>query len=295
MRLIISKYLAGLCFLIFAHLSYSESLFLPLSNNTPQQPGRFIWADLVSADIEASSNFYQKAFGWEVKKSEADTAYWYLFSHGQPIAGLVYRPNAQDQSIWIKHISTPNIEATLSTAKKLGATITLPPREFKQRGIHAIIIDPQGGIIGMLDSSSGDPLENNKPSGAIVWAQLFSPDPYEAAKFYSSVFTYRSEALTQKKFANADALLLRSPENSKAYASISKLPAAFQQKNRWVAFIKVTSLKQSLEKTQTLGAQLIYKTQSSELNNNLAIIKDPSGALIGLIEPSNQSNQEMQQ
>jgi predicted enzyme related to lactoylglutathione lyase len=63
-------------------------------------------------------------------------------------------------------------------------------------------------------------------------------------------------------------------------ASIVSLPESFEQRDRWVNFIEVDNLVDTLAKATKNGATVIYQPK----DDTIAIISDPNGALLGLNE-----------
>lgn len=56
------------------------------------------------------------------------------------------------------------------------------------------------------------------------------------------------------------------------------------QRTRWLGFIAVEDLSIILEKLPSLGGELIFATQADINQDKLAIIADPQGTVLGLIE-----------
>ena len=78
----------------------SAADFPPLSDTTPTGehfPGKFIWADLFTADPAAAQAFYTGLFEWEATTIEHTTtagthSYILLANGGEPVAGLARLP-----------------------------------------------------------------------------------------------------------------------------------------------------------------------------------------------------------
>ncbi len=271
----------------------ANSMFPPLTDPATgqSQPGKFIWADLFSADVDASISFYTEVFGWEVKRTEAaktansSDIYYHLLSEGKLIAGIVSRPTVKgetDKALWVGHISTQNVQKAVNAAENLGAKISLEPRQFGQRGTHAIIVDPQGAIVGLLNSDSGDPKDEDAVYGEWRWAQLFSVNPNAAMDFYSKVVGYETQELSQTEREN-DFILL---QDNIARAGIVPLPKSLPQQDRWVGFVSVDSIDDTLRKAKDMGGSIIYAPRKEVFDGQLAIIADSNGAIIGLIKKS---------
>jgi len=276
---------------LFTAKLFAVPMYPPLIEPATEQmqPGKFIWADLFSADVDSSIAFYTKVFGWEAIKTGGTLRtgngdiYYHLVSQGKPIAGIVSRPTVKgetDKALWIGHISTQNVQVAVDKAESLGSKVLLEPRLFGERGTHAIIVDPQGGIVGLLRSDSGDPKDEDAISGEWSWAQLFSINPNAAMKFYSEVIGYEAQELPQTEREN-DFIL---SQDNTARAGIVPLPKSLPQQDRWIGFVSVNSIDETLRKAKSMGARIIYAPRKEVFDGQLAIIADPNGALIGLIQ-----------
>lgn len=243
--------------------------------------GKFVWADLYSTDLEASINFYQKTFAWQVKKSTDSHGVYHLFSqNGQPIAGLIERfveRNKTDKALWIGSVVTNNLVAKTNQAQQLGGKILLAAHDFPIAGQRAVIADKHGGIVALLDSSNSQSNFRKNIGNIWTWAQLFSVEPEQAASFYQHVLTYsvESEAITE----NIVTYVLKHKEHRRA--GIVPLPASLPQRDHWVNFIEVAAVADTLALAIENGAKVIYAPNAY---NHVAIIADPNGALLGLIE-----------
>ena len=251
---------------------------LPIKQVTEQsQQGKLIWADLYTGDVKASLNFYTETFGWTVKKfGKKSTRYHLLYDDKQPIAGVLERSaqrNKTETALWIGSIATDDVQTRVIKATDNSATIILKPHDFTLYGKRAVIADPQGGVIALLDLD-----EENSSHQSISkkrdWAQLFSVDTTKAASFYQNTFKYDVEEVAQNQSSYYLSL------QDEIRASIVKLPLSFEQRDRWVNFVEVAHLAKVLAKAKENGAKIIYQPKNAQL----AIIADPNGALLGLSE-----------
>lgn len=276
----ISKYcLAALIPLLFTSncLIAAEPEQLEEQVLVQSQHGKLIWADLYTSDVKESLVFYTETFGWTVKKfGKNNDKYHLLFDGEHAIAGVLARSaqrNETETALWIGSISTDSVQKRVTSAANNNAKIILPPHNFALYGERAVIADPQGGIIALLDITGADAAKK-RISLKWDWAQLFSIDPKKAATFYQSTFDYEVEKIPQRQ--NKYYL----SQQGEISASIVKVPTTFEQRDRWVNFLEVNNLPDILSKAITNGAEIIYQPKG----RHLAIIADPNGALLGLTE-----------
>ncbi len=151
-------------------------------------PGKFVWADLITSDPAAATAFYTKLFGWNATVIfQKQKSYTVFTNAGHPVAGLVPRSTSNENrpSRWIGYIAVDDIAATLATVTKAGGTIRAPLRNFPDRGQQAIVGDPEGTPVGLLQSSSGDSADDEPAAGDWNWFELYAQKPPEACLFYS--------------------------------------------------------------------------------------------------------------
>lgn len=241
------------------------------------QQGKIIWADLYTGNVNASLDFYTDTFGWTVKKfGGTNDRYHLLFDGDKAVAGILAHSAERtktDTALWIGSIATNNLQTHVTNAANNSATVLLKPHDFALYGKRAVIADPQGGIIALLDITSHGKTQQ-KISKKWDWAQLFSIDTKKAASFYQNTFNYNVEEIADNKSS------YYLSQQDQVMASIVSLPESFEQRDRWVNFIEVDNLVDTLAKATKNGAVVIYQPKDS----NLAIISDPNGALLGLNE-----------
>jgi len=241
------------------------------------EQGKLLWADLYTSDVESSLNFYTDTFGWTVRKFGKDNEnYHLLFDGDRAIAGVLSRSaqrNKTEAALWVGSIATDDVQAKVNNAANNKGTIILKVHDFALYGKRAVIADPQGAIISLLDLSNSD-IKQKNISDKWDWAQLFSTDTKKSASFYHQAFGYS----TEKTKANSSSYYLS--QQGEIRASIVKLPASFEQRDRWINFVKVDDLSKVLSKAIKNKALIVYQPKDQKL----VIVADPSGALIGLTE-----------
>lgn len=117
--------------------------------------GHFIWNELPSKDPAASVAFYSKIGGFTssgMDMGEAGT-YHLLQSGEQSRAGIMAQmPGAQHA--WLPYVQVASADQSAAKAKRLGATVVVPPTDIPNVGRFAILVDPLGGATGILQPSS---------------------------------------------------------------------------------------------------------------------------------------------
>jgi predicted enzyme related to lactoylglutathione lyase len=261
--------------------------------NTPATtdnfPGKFVWADLFTADQAAAAQFYTGLFDWTATTVERENGqglhdYIVLSNGDRPIAGIArLRPGKMPgpaHGRWVHYISVPDVAAALSAAVAGGGHVVFPAKDLPARGTQAIYSDGEGALVGVIHSSSGDPGEYRPDPGDWTWAELFAHDPSAAALSYRTALGF--EVLPDSRLQRPDTFLLSS--GGFARASVVPLYSRSQGKPAWLGFVRVANLKDVLSRAGRLGGRILVGPRALDPDTQLAIIADPVGAAIGLVE-----------
>ena len=247
-------------------------------------PGKFVWADLFSNDTEKSRSFYEQVFGWEWKAiRQPPESYGIFYLQETPVAGLAYReaPDGGDSyGRWVHYISVAHVGTTESAVQQRGGRSLLQRRSFGERGDFAILSDVESAPFGVMHSSSGDPGDYRAAFNEWIWRQLFTRDPEKAIRFYSELFDYEPE--TDTRHPEIMQYLLRSQGYLRA--GIGSLSPKSEAAPTWLGYIRVDDIKAAVARALDHGGSVLLAPKAEIADAGLAIIADPTGATIGLLQ-----------
>jgi predicted enzyme related to lactoylglutathione lyase len=161
---------------------------LPPLNSVPTQEhfaGKFIWGDLFTSDPAGAQAFYTGLFGWTattLQRTGKAGVYDYivLSNGGRPIAGILKRPAKmadERHARWVGYVSVPNVPATLAAAAAGGGRVIFGAKNRPNRGDQGVFADPEGAMLGVIYSTTGDPGEFLPEVGDWTWSELLARDP----------------------------------------------------------------------------------------------------------------------
>jgi predicted enzyme related to lactoylglutathione lyase len=265
--------------------------FPPLNNpaTTETHPGKFVWAELFTNDSTAATKFYSGVFGWTAVTLDQHGVAYTVFSNGNhPVAGLRQRaPSATPHaSRWINYIAVTDISSTLSIVTKAGGEVRAPAREFPHIGTQAIITDIDGSPVGLLQSSSGDSADDEPATGDWNWFHLFVKNPPAAADFYHQVFNY--DVAPDARPGKQTELILSSGALNRG--GVSVLPDREDAKLGWLGVIRVDNLDETLARVPSLGGEIVVAPHAAAFGSRFAVINDPTGGTVGVVEYENNAN-----
>ena len=250
-------------------------------SGSPRLPGKFVWADLVTDDVQAATRFYAGLFGWRFNDYGG---YLIGLNDERPMCGMFQRPkpaNADAKPRWFGYLSVASVASAQKVVTKAGGKVLAAPQKMPKRGEQAVFADAEGAIFGVIKSSAGDPEDFLADPGDWIWIQLLSRDAAKAAEFYRTVGGYD---VVQNTTSNRLSDYVLSSEGY-ARATVGTIPSKYEQvKPNWLLFVRVKSVTESLAQAKELGGKVLIAPKPEVFGGKVAVIGDPTGAAIGIME-----------
>lgn len=246
-------------------------------------PGKFVWSDLFTNDVERARQFYERVFNWDWRIITLKPHhYGLLYNAGEAIAGIAYRDAPDGRSNygrWVHFVSTDDVKKTGSAIVAKGGRELLAYGNYSERGEFAIYAGPHQEVFGIIHSSSGDPRDYRARIGGWIWWQLFTREVPAAVSSYRSLFDYeaREEQMTP------EIRVVHLSAHGHARAAIGALPDDAQSSSTWIGFIRVRDMTRALKKVVANGGKVMLAPNPEILESDVAVIADPLGTLIGLL------------
>ncbi len=249
--------------------------------------GKLVWLDLETTDLPGAKTFYRGLFGWNYRDYHAyGVDYTVALDEGKPIAGLVRRQVLNDTerpSVWLPFFSVADVGATFQLALKARAQVRSEPENLPQRGRQARLVDPEGAVFALVNSSSGDPPDDPNPSALGTWGSpaLLARDPAAEAVFYQTLLGYA----VLGKPADPGFERIRLSAGPHERASIRPLPDGKDALTpQWISFVRVLSTADTSRQAVKLGGRIVVAATRAPHGAITAILEDPTGAAFGVLE-----------
>lgn len=260
---------------------------LNTGESSKRLPGKFVWADLVTDDAAAARRFYGRLFGWTFQDKGI---YTIASNEERPLCGILQRSRPADRPDarprWLGYLSVPSVSRAESAITKAGGRVLVPPQKLPRRGEQAVFADPEGAVFGVVKSSSGDPPDFLADPGDWIWIELVSRDARKAGEFYRAVGGY--EVITNDTSALPGSYIFASEGYARAAALT--LPAdKTRVQPAWLLFVRVKSVGDCVTQVESLGGKVKLAPNSRLFGGKLAVIADPTGAELGVMEWSGET------
>jgi len=120
-------------------------------------PGRFLWSELWTGQVEAATEFYKKLAPFQVEQrilgnTEHSVSYQVLSSGGRVRVGIRDNPFGALPPVWVNYLrvaDTESLEAILAQVEPLGGEILIPATQRPAGGTVAVIAGPSGAGIAL--------------------------------------------------------------------------------------------------------------------------------------------------
>ncbi|HEY7003816.1 MAG TPA: VOC family protein [Gaiellaceae bacterium] len=245
--------------------------------------GTFVWHEHVSSDPEQAKQFYTELFGWgtEVfKPGEVD--YAMISAGGRTHGGFSTAMEGAPPPHWLGHVRVENVDQTVEKTKNAGGSLAAGPFDMEDVGKMAIISDPQGAYVGIYQPHG----EGGDAEGVFVWDELGTNDPDGAQRFYEQVFGWTTKDMGEdfggyRIFDRVEgtgqgvAGLMKNPDNA--------IPPM------WTPYVGVEDADATCARAQELGGTALVEPTDIPTVGRFAVIKDPQGAVFGVIKGEPQS------
>jgi uncharacterized protein len=250
-----------------------------------QHVGKVIWTELATPDLAAAKTFYSGMFAWTFRDMhKGDQQYAIAYVDDRPIAGLrqgTVDASNRRQPAWLTFLAVRDVDVARKAALDHGGKVLSEAAEHTPSGRRAVLVDPEGAVFAVLATGTGEPPDFLAEPGEWIWSSLVVRDPDKDAAFYQSIFDY--EVFELPSTDGGEHLLLSTDDSARA--SVNSLPEGkARRRPHWLNFVRVLDAQQASARAVALGGRVLVEAHPDRHGGNVALIADPAGAPLGLME-----------
>jgi predicted enzyme related to lactoylglutathione lyase len=248
--------------------------------------GSFCWMELGTTDQKAAKSFYTNLFGWtaEDQNMGPDMAYTIFRLGGKDVAGgytlMKDQIDAHIPPHWMLYIKVESADAAAAKAVSLGGQQLMAPSDIPNVGRFAIIQDPTGATVCVFQPGQHKGMAVFGQQGALCWADLNTPNPAKAAKFYGDWLGWKYETgkdgyrhiingTSQDDMIGGIPPEMHAPPGTPAH---------------WMAYFYVSDCKATAAKAAQLGARTLMPAELMPDVGTIGVLMDPQGAVFALYQ-----------
>jgi len=257
-------------------------------------PGSFCWIELATSNQAAAKTFYTSLFGWSATDSPmAPGEVYTMFRLNDRDVGGGYTLRAEQVAMgapphWMVYVAVANADDTVAKAKELGGTVLAPAFDVFDIGRMAVLQDPTGAVFSIWQAMKHHGMGVVGVDGAYAgWADLSSPEPERAGKFYSALFSW--QLLKGEDDPESGYLHIKNGEHF-----IGGVQGAEQRDPHvpphWLIYFHTSDCDASTGKVTALGGKTCFGPMTLEKVGRFSVVADPQGAAFALFQPMPHTN-----
>ena len=237
------------------------------------------WVDIGTTDLEGAKAFYSTLFGWEIVDQGPDTGGYNLVNlRGKGVAGL---GPAQDPGPprWTTYVSVDDTDTATKAVEAAGGTV-LAAMDIPEAGRMAVCMDPTGVAFSVWQSGQHRGAQIANEPGSFTWTELNTREPAAAARFYSDVFGWTAETVTEpmpyttfklgdKPVAGMMDVTDRVPDEVPSF---------------WMVYFGVDNCDQAVATVKEGGGSLVVGPIDIPNMGRFAVVSDPQGAAFAVFQ-----------
>ena len=249
-------------------------------------PGSFCWFELATTDQAAAKKFYGGVFGWEAHDSPMGPDDYYTMFKLQgrdAAAGYTLRPDQKAQGVppnWTLYIAVESADRATAAAQQLGGKILAPAFDVMEYGRMAVIADPAGAVFCVWQPKLNPGTGISEVDGTVCWADLSTPDPDGASKFYSGLFgwTFMKDEHDPSGYLHI--------KNGETFIGGAPPAKQFNAKTppHWLLYFQASDCDAVAAKAKGLGAKFYLDPTTMENVGRMAVVADPQGAVFAIFQ-----------
>jgi hypothetical protein len=245
--------------------------------------GKFVWFELMTNDVEKAKAFYTELLGWKIEGVDMGSFTYHMAKNGDRGIGGMMALQEKDKmpSSWMSYVSVPDVDAYAKKVTAAGGNVVVPPQDIPKVGRFAVVVDPQGAAFSLFKSAEGDGEDKPAGPGDFTWNELWTSDDKAAVKFYKDTFGYAVGEMDMGPMGTY--YLLKTGETMRGGLMKSPVPGV---PPNWLPYVGVTDVDGTVDRAKRLGAQVTSAPTDIPNVGRFAILTDPTGATIALLQPT---------
>lgn len=249
--------------------------------------GRFVWHELMTTDTDAAAAFYSKVVPWKTQDSGMPSYTLWMAGKTQ-VGGLTGLPaeGAADSGTpphWIVYVSTPDVDATVAEAQRLGGKVLKGATDIPNMGRYAVLADPQGATFAVY-SPPGSPPDGAGASGGpgeFTWHELATTDYAAAMSFYSELFGWEKGPAHDMGQMGVYQLIVH---GGAQVGGIYNLQAPSTPPH-WLSYVRVPDCNKATNAAKAAGGRVLNGPMEVPGGHWITMMMDPQGGAFAVIEP----------
>lgn len=239
-------------------------------------PGRFVWRELLTSDVEDARRFYGELFGWNwsAMPMEEGRVYWVGRLGEQGILGVMGLMGSPVPA-WMSYLSVDDVDGATARVTELGGVVHMGGMDIPNVGRFSVVSDPTGATAYLYRDHAGDAevTVDRPPLGSFCWETLSTTDPEAAMAFWQELAGW-----SRSDFAGMATMNAATGPVADVQLAQEGVPSHF------MTFVAVADLDATVARVAGLGGSVIAPLIPVPGVGRMGILRDPQGAVLGVFQ-----------
>jgi predicted enzyme related to lactoylglutathione lyase len=252
----------------------------------PDNPGRFVWYELMAGDTAGAKSFYGAVVGWTLQDVPAPGMTYTLLKAGDAqIGGLMPLPPEAARGglrpCWVAYIAVDDVDDAAVQLQHLGGRVLRAAADIPGVGRFAVVADPRGAVFHLFRANEPRAPLDSMAAGHVGWRELHTTDWPKALSFYGAMFGWG-------KGAGIDMGALGTYQQftigGRPAGGMFNSPAA-QHGCFWLLYFAVGDIDAAAARVVAAGGRILSAAHQVPGGAWIAQAEDPQGATFALLGP----------
>lgn len=255
-----------------------------MGERTSHPHGTISWADLATSDQDGAKAFYSALFGWEYDDQPVGDGITYSLAKvgGRSAAAInPQRPEETEQGVpshWNLYVTVDDVDAAAKAVGEHGGQLLAEPFDVLDAGRMAVIQDPGGAVLSLWQAGASIGAEVVNVPGAFTWADLATPEPEAALRFFSVLLGWRFETMSEEPpywvISN----------DGRSQGGMTRPPTEQGVPPNWFPYFAVADVEATAAAAREAGGQPFMGPMDVPNGGRFVLIQDPQGAPFGVVQ-----------
>ena len=257
-----------------------------MSHNDTTKTGRPIWADCATSDLSVAERFYADVFGWTSERETDSQGAIYSVQRldGKRVAGI-YELTEEMRGLgapphWATYFEVGDLDESLDQVKQAGGKLLDGPMDEDGVGRMAVIQDAVGAYLRLWTPAPDQGGEVFNIPGAMIWNELCTEDPDQAAAFYKDALGLRAGTID----AGGKPYTLLKIGDDPVAGILLKTPEMEAGGSTWDVYFAADDVDVIVKRAEKAGGTVLSAPFDLPVGGRMAVVQDPMGAVFEIMQ-----------
>jgi uncharacterized protein len=247
--------------------------------------GRFVWYELMAANVETAKAFYTRVLGWGTENAAMPGMPYTLFTAaGSSVCGVMGLPESAKavgaRPSWLGYVGVDDVAVAAARVRRLGGVVHVPPQDVSDISRFAIFADPQHATLALLQwrKPRRDKRADPATPGRIRWHELITGDCEAAFGFLSALFGWERGSADPDPTSAYQQFCI----GGKPIGAILTKPATVAVPF-WLYYFNTGDIDAAAKRVKASGGEVLEGPTAVPDGSWILQCTDPDGALFALV------------